>query len=397
MTERLYYNDSFLPEFDARVVNCVEAGGKWEVTLDRTAFYPTSGGQPNDLGTLGAATVLDVIDRESDHEIVHHVDRPLEPDAAVHGQIDWQRRFDHLQQHTGQHLLSAAFIELFGVPTVSFHLGREISTIDLAAPAITAAQLAEAERRSNQIIFEDRPINVLYGTSEELAAAGIRKKVKREGILRAVEVEGFDRQPCGGTHASRTGQVGLIILRKFEKLKGNWRVEFVCGWRAVRSAHADADALSSAARTFSCAPTDVSAVAAKIADERQATHRERQRLIEQLVDLQAAAFDQEALATNGNGIRVISKLLPDADASYARLLAAKLVAEPARRALLATTTGHVVFAQSVGGDRDMNALLRECVSKQGGKGGGSHDFAQGSVPDPSRASAVLEQALSILK
>ncbi|HET9402639.1 MAG TPA: DHHA1 domain-containing protein [Candidatus Acidoferrales bacterium] len=397
MTERLYYNDSFLREFDAHVVNCVEARGKWEVTLDRTAFYPASGGQPNDLGTLGAANVLDVIDREIDHEILHLIDRPLDRGGVVSGQIDWQRRFDHLQQHTGQHLLSAAFIELFDIPTVSFHLGREISTIDLAASAITAMQLAEAERRTNQIIFEDRPINVLYGTSEQLAAAGIRKKVEREGILRAVEVEGFDRQPCGGTHASRTGQVGLIILRKFEKLKGNWRLEFVCGWRAARSSHADADALSSAARTFSCAPSDVPAVAAKIAEERQATHHERQRLIEQLADLQASALAQQAVKANGSGIRVISKLLQDADAAYARLLASKLVAEPGRRALLATTGGHVVFAQSSGADRDMNALLRECVSQQGGKGGGSHDFAQGSVPSPSRAAAVLDQALSILK
>ena len=397
MTERLYYSDSFLRDFEAHVVNCVEAGGNWEITLDRTAFYPTSGGQPNDLGTLGAANVLDVFDRESDHEIVHRIDRPFGRGDAVRGQIDWQRRFDHLQQHTGQHLLSAAFIELFGIPTVSFHLGREISTIDLASPEITATQLAEAERRTNQIIFENRPINVLYGTSEELAAAGIRKKVEREGILRAVEVEGFDRQPCGGTHASRTGQVGMIILRRLEKLKGNWRVEFVCGWRALRTARADAEALSAAARTFSCAPQDVPAAAAKIAEERQATHRELQRLIEQLADLQAAALAEEAVAMNGSGVRVISTLLPDADAAYARLLATKLVARSGRRALLATSGGHIVFAQSSGADRDMNALLRECVSHEGGKGGGSHDFAQGSVPDPSRAAAVLEQALAILR
>ena len=392
MTQRLYYDDSFIREFDARVITCVPANDRFEVVLDRTAFYPTSGGQPNDTGTLGDAKVLDVIDRASDHEVVHVTDRALPVGADVHGAIDWQRRFDHLQQHTGQHLLSAAFIDLFDAHTVSFHLGRETSTIDLNTANLAAAQIDAAERRTNEIIFDDRPIRVVYGTLEELSAAGIRKTVDREGILRAIEVEGFDRQPCGGTHASRTGQVGSIVIRKAEKLKGNWRVEFVCGWRALKTAHADLAVLTESARTFSCAHSEVPAMVAKASEERQATHRSRQRLIEQLAELQARAFAAEIAAANGSTVHLICKVLDEPDLAYARAVATKFVAEPGRRALLATTGGHIVFAQSAGSDADMSALLREIISPEGGKGGGSRDFAQGSVADASRVSAVLERA-----
>ena len=392
MTQRLYYDDSFIREFEARVVSCAPANDRFEVVLDRTAFYPTSGGQPNDTGTLGDAKVLDVIDRAADHEIVHVTDRALTAGADVHGAIDWQRRFDHLQQHTGQHLLSAAFIDLSGVHTVSFHLGREASTIDLNTTNLTAAQIDAAERRTNEIIFDDRPIRIVYGTLEELSAAGIRKTVDREGILRAIEVEGFDRQPCGGTHASRTGQVGLIVVRKAEKLKGIWRVEFVCGWRAAKTSHADLAALTESARILSCAPPDLPSIVAKASEERQATHRSRQRLIEQLAELQARAFAAEIAAANGNTVHLICKVLDEPDLAYARSVATKFVAAPGRRALLATTGGHIIFAQSAGLDADMSALLREIISSEGGKGGGSRDFAQGSVADASRVSAVLERA-----
>ena len=245
MTERLYYNNSFLREFDAQVLACEPEAepnaARWRVRLDRTAFYPTSGGQPFDTGRLGAAAVVEVIDGEHD-EIIHFTDQQV-PVGAIHGTIDWPRRFDHMQQHTAQHMLSAAFIELFKFQTVSFHLGREISTIDLAAPSVTPRQLEEAERRVNEIIFDDRPIAVRYGTADELAAQGIRKKVDREGTLRVIDIDGFDRQPCGGTHLARTGQTGMLLTRKCERQRQNWRVEFVAGWRALAAARADFAAL----------------------------------------------------------------------------------------------------------------------------------------------------------
>src|SRR6202040_2289328 len=235
-TERLYYRDSFLREFDAQVISCEKEGERWKVVLDRTAFYPTSGGQPSDTGKLGDVPVIEVADAEQ--KVVHYASAAV-PVGPVHGVIDWPRRIDHMQQHTGQHLLSAAFIELFGFQTVSFHLGREISTIDLDTPAVIPKQLEEAERRVNEVIFEDKPVVIRFGTAEELVEAGIRKNVEREGILRAIEVEGFDRQPCGGTHLERTGQAGLLLIRKLERRRDQCRVEFVCGFRALAAARSD--------------------------------------------------------------------------------------------------------------------------------------------------------------
>ncbi len=396
MTERLYYHDSFLREFDAQVLSCEPAGERWQVILDRTALYPTSGGQPFDTGTLGDARVLEVIDRESDDTVLHITDRALAA-GPVHGRVDWERRFDHIQQHTGQHLLSAAFIDLFAMQTVSFHLGRDISTIDLAAPTVGSQHLEAAERRVNEIIFEDRPIGIRFGTAEELAAAGIRKQVQRAGTLRAIEVESFDRQPCGGTHAARTGQVGLLLLRKSEKVKGNWRVEFVCGFRALRAARLDAALLGEAARLLTCGATEVPSMVERALEERQATHRARQRLTEELAELQALmllATDRRAGKAGRPG--VVCKVLEDQDPTYMRMIATKIVGQPDMRVLLATREGHVIFAQSNGLDADMNALLRECLAAFGGKGGGTRDFAQGSVGRESDVARLLDQALARL-
>ena len=208
-THRLYYDDSYLQNFEARVTECVPAApvpgtaGAWEVVLDQSAFYPTSGGQPNDLGKLGEARVFDV--RDEGEEIVHVVEQELKVGEEVHGCVDWARRFDHMQQHTGQHLLSAVFQERFGLPTMSFHLGEELCTIDLQGPEPKADALEGAQRAANVVVFEDRAVNVRYGTAEQLAEIGVRKEVEREGILRAIEIEGADLQPCGGTHVKSTG------------------------------------------------------------------------------------------------------------------------------------------------------------------------------------------------
>ncbi|HUK30800.1 MAG TPA: DHHA1 domain-containing protein [Candidatus Acidoferrum sp.] len=402
MTERLYYNDSFLKEFDATVLSCVNEsasatdGDRWRVVLDRTAFYPTSGGQPHDTGMLGEARVVEVLDDESrngaKHDVIHFTDRAI-PLGEVHGTIDWRRRFDHIQQHTGQHLLSAAFIKLFNLPTVSFHLGREISTIDVAAPSLDAKQLEAAELRTNEIIFDDRPVNIHYGTAEELAAAGVRKQVDREGVLRAIEIEGFDRQPCGGTHVARTGQIGIILLRRLEKVKQNWRVEFVCGARAARAARSDASSLGEAARLLSCGPGEVPSMVARALEERQEGHRARQRLTAELAEVQALVVLTTARATGKIGDPgVITRVLDESDASYARMLATNVVAQGRVRALIGTRGGHVIFAQSTGLDGDMNALLRECLLAAAGKGGGSKDFAQGSISDTSRVEEILAKA-----
>jgi alanyl-tRNA synthetase len=388
MTERLYYSDSFLREFDARVSSCVQDGERWRVTLDRTAFYPTSGGQPHDLGKLGGVPVLEVADGE-EHEIVHYTSAEV-PEGDVRGEIDWPRRLDHMQQHTGQHLLSAVFIELFGFQTVSFHLGRELSTIDLNAPSIVLRHLEEAERRTNEIILDDRVVSVRFGTAQELAEAGIRKKVEREGVLRAIEIEGVDRQPCGGTHLARTGQAGLLLIRKIERRREAWRIEFVCGYRALAAARADYATLTQAASLLSCGIPDVPAILGKTLEERRAQHSAMKRLEERLAGHESRAL----LVSNpaaGSGARVISAAIEDASAEYLKLLAGKLCAEATVVVLLASrSSGHIVFAQTKGfAGGDMGALMRETLKEFGGKGGGAKDFAQGSVADLAKVEQVL--------
>ncbi len=389
MTERLYYHDSFLREFEARVLSCEPEGERWKVTLDRTAFYPTSGGQPHDTGKLGGVGVVEVADGDG---VVHYTSAEL-PAGSVRGEIDWARRIDHMQQHTGQHLLSAVFIEMFGFQTMSFHLGRETSTIDLDTASIVARQLEEAERRTNEIIFEDRVVSVRFGTAEELAEAGIRKKVEREGVLRAIEIEGVDRQPCGGTHLARTGQAGLLLIRKIERRRDAWRIEFVCGYRALAVARGDYATLTQAASLLSCGIPDVPGMVSKVVEERRAQHSTMKRMEERLAEHESRALVASHPAVEGAGRRVISGAMDDASADYLKLLAGKICAESDVVVLLASrSTGHLVFAQKKGGSGDMGSLLRETLKELGGKGGGAKDFAQGSVSDMSKVEQILARA-----
>jgi alanyl-tRNA synthetase len=396
MTERLYYNDSYLRAFDAQVISCEQEGERWKVVLDRTGFYPTSGGQPHDIGTLGGAPVVEVADAEE--KVVHYTSASVNL-GPTHAEIDWPRRIDHMQQHTGQHLLSAAFIELFNFPTVSFHLGREVSAIDLSARSIVPRHVEEAERRTNEIIFDDRVVTIRYGTAQELAEAGIRKKVDREGILRAIEVEGFDRQPCGGTHLARTGQAGLLLTRKLERRRDSWRLEFACGYRALAIAHDDYATLTKSAALLSCGQPEIPAVLAKSIEERRAQHSFVKRIEERL----AAHESRTLLASNPapddvESPRVIAAAIEDASPEYLRLLAAKLAVEARVIALLASrSSGHVAFAQSKGFAADLGALLRESLKQFQGKGGGARDFAQGSLTDSANVDKFLAHSKASLK
>lgn len=389
MMERLYYTDSFLREFDANVLSCQQHEKQFHIVLDRTAFYPTSGGQPHDIGKLAEVAVRDVIDRE-DEVIVHVTDCEVGL-GQVRGAIDWARRFDHMQEHTGQHLLSAAFVELFQLPTVSFHLGNEISTIDVASASLSEEQVKATAALTNQIVFEDRQLEIQFATRENLAAAGVRKEVNREGPLRAVNIQGFDLQPCGGTHVSRTGQVGLVLVRKVEKQKQNWRVEFVCGGRAHRSSREDYKLLNEAAKLLSCGRGEVPAILGKALEERKEAQRECQVLLEELAGHEASEMLRVAKEKSAGSSRVLVRVFEEADAAYLRLVATRLVRESGVQVLLATKAGaHIVFAQSPGLSADMNAMLRDVVSASGGKGGGTRDFAQGKVANV----ALLEELMS---
>ena len=329
------------------------------------------------------------------HHVVHYTTAEV-PAGPIHGQIDWPRRLDHMQQHTAQHLLSAAFIELFNLQTVSFHLGKEISTIDLAAPSVVPRQIEAAERRTNDIIFEDRPVAIRFGTAQELAESGIRKKVDREGILRAIEIEGFDRQPCGGTHLARTGQAGLILLRKLERTREHSRIEFVAGYRALAAARADFATLTQSATQLSCALQDVPAGITKNIEERRALSTANKRIEERLAMLEARDLLQQH-PESPNGPRLIVFTPPDATPAYLALLAAKLTTEKNIIALLASReSGHIVAARSADLTQDIGTTLRETLREFQAKGGGAKHFAQGALPDPTQLDTFLTAATSRL-
>lgn len=400
MTERLYYHDSFLREFDARVISCecaetVGAKGEaptWWVTLDQTAFYPTSGGQPHDKGRLGDALVLDVFERE-DNTVVHVTDRQLTP-GPVRGSIDWVRRFDHMQQHSGSHVLTAAFQALFQIPPVSFHMGKSISTLDVAASSISEEQLENIERFVNEIIFEDKPVHVRFGTAGELVTLGVRKESEREGILRAVEIQGVDIQACGGTHVCRTGQIGLILVRRIKKVRENWRVEFVCGQRARRVARGDFALLEDISQRLTCSPETIHAGITRLVNERNAANRFGQRYMTESASLQAQLLLAKERAEHAaDPPRTVIGILPDADMEYLRTVATNIIAEPGVVALLGSeANGNIVMAKSEGVNVDIHALLHETVKASGGKGGGTKAFAQGSVPHGSDLKRVLKHA-----
>jgi alanyl-tRNA synthetase len=400
-TRRIYYDDSFQDAFSAQVLSCevlAEAedspsGPRWGVVLDQTLLYPSSGGQPNDLGRLAGANVLDVHDGED--RILHIVDRPV-PIGRVDGCIHWPRRFDHMQQHTGQHLLSAIFQERFGLVTVSFHLGEVVSTIDLRGPQPSPLVLEGAARAANAVIFEDREITVRYGTAEQFAELGVRKEVDRKGILRAIEITGIDLQPCGGTHLRRTGQLGMILLRGCNKIRQDWRVEFVCGGRAEAAARSEAELISQVSAQLKCAPQDLRASVERLLREREVSAKRLKVLLPKVAESDAAAL-LSAVSPRPDGIRVIAQVLENVEPDYLQQLATALSKSENVVALLADRlTGHIVFAQNPKAGKDMNALLKKTFEQFPGKGGGSKDFARGALSEPSKAAAAIELAKSLI-
>jgi alanyl-tRNA synthetase len=390
-TRRLYYDDSYQRDFRAQVLSCEpQAFGTtpaWAVVLDCTALYPTSGGQPNDLGKLGDADVLDV--RDEGEDIVHVVDRELSL-GSVHGCVDWARRFDHMQQHTGQHLISAMFQERYGRPTVSFHLGAEISTIDLRGPEPTEEILEGAERAANQVISEDRPITVRYGTAEQFAELGVRKEVQRSGMLRAIEIEGADLQPCGGTHVKSTAQIGVILLRRCTKMRQDWRVEFVCGQRAARVARHDFHLLRRTAEELGSTPDDVLASVRRAIGERDLHFKNAKALLQRVAEADAASALQSG-GRDANGMRVVAQVFgEETQPEYLNSFATQLAKAHKTIALLArTASGELIFAQHPAAGKDMNALLKQVFAQFPGKGGGTHDFARGRLTEAVQANKAI--------
>lgn len=390
-TERIYYSDSFLCSFEAQLVSSREVNGQYHVVLDRTAFYPTGGGQPNDQGTLDGVEVVDVFEREDSGEIVHVTRSAVKSDHPV-GQIDWARRFDHMQQHTGQHILSAAFVQRCEAPTVGFHLGLETSTIDLRTNLSIPDHLEKVVLLANQVLFEDRAVGVRSVTREEANTLHLRKESDREGVLRIIDIPGFDCTPCGGTHVTRTGQIGLIATRKVERYKQGWRVEFVCGGRALRQSMNDYALLARCSKLLSSPLDHIPQLIENQIEESKLSRRERSRLLDELASFKAQGLIGEAKPAGK--FRVLSKVFMDEGLEYVKLLAHHAVLAPGLVVLfvLKGEKPQIVFAASPDSGVDASWLFRTCVQRFSLKGGGSKNLAQGSMEDSAAVRALLEFA-----
>ena len=371
MTVRLYYQDCYLREFAAQVVETADDGRR--AYLDRTAFYPASGGQPFDTGTLGGARVIEVV--EEDDRIAHVLDAPVRK-GEVASQIDWPRRFDHMQQHTGQHLLSAVWEELFQIPTVSFHMGSETSTIELGAPSLSARQMQQVEERCAEVVRESRPVGITF--DEASSDLGLRKASERTGTLRVVSIEGIDRSACGGTHVRTSAEIGPILLRKTEKIRGNTRLEFVCGLRVLSQARTDFRTLQEISRQIALPANEAPAWAAAQIGRLAALDKANQRLASDLAQREGRDL-WSVTSPDSDGIRRVTEegSIDEAVRARAQAFCAQgmalflaISADPASLLLAASPDSGVHAGERV----------KAALTAAGGRGGGNAGLAQGSLP-----------------
>lgn len=379
-TERLYYADSYRRVFDAQVLDVTPHERGHAVVLDRTAFFPTSGGQPHDLGTLGGAEVIDVLD--NDGFVIHVVTRPLA--GAVRGEIKWTRRFDHMQQHTGQHVLSQAALRALGAQTLSVHFGAERCTLDLELADPGAERVAAMEDLANTVVFEDRVVLTRMVDDAVLADLGLRRPAKKRGEIRVIEVEGFDRSACGGTHVRRTGEIGLIKVRRWERYKGGVRVEFLCGWRALRDYRWKAALVSDLAASFTVKDREVADAIARLAGQLEEQERTAADLRDRLLEREAREYLARAAAAGS--AKIVAAVL-DRPVDEAAALAGKIVAEDLAAVAFATG-GRLIIACSPSLGINAAVVLRAVLEPLGGRGGGRLEFAQGAVPADAMARVV---------
>lgn len=404
LTERLYYSDSHLVEFEARVTEISERVSGWTaITLDRTAFYPTGGGQPSDTGTLNGTRVVECIETE-EQGVLHVIQgRTPEVGATVKGRIDWPRRLDHMQQHTGQHILSQAFVTLFHAPTKSFRVLEQVCEIDVELANPTNEIIEKAVELANNVIWEDRPITIKYTTSEEAADMPLRKEPSRGGELRLIEIEGFDLTPCGGTHAYRTGEVGMIGVRSWERAKGLTRIEFVAGVRSLNEYRRANKVARDVAALYSASRDDAAKLTARVLEENKELQR-RVRALEEVASRVEADELLNSAASNSAGVRVIVKVFDKRDAESLKHLAQALIAKPNTVALLASreasqdgATARLVFARSSDASGDMNVLMKQACEMLEGRGGGKADMAQGGGKHIERLEEAIDLARQRLK
>ncbi|MFL5801179.1 MAG: alanyl-tRNA editing protein [Roseiflexaceae bacterium] len=392
LTERLYFADAYLAHFSARVVARAERGGRMAVALDQSAFYPEGGGQPPDAGSINDVPVLDV--QVESGVVWHTLEHPLD-NETIQGAIDWPRRFDHMQQHHGQHLLSAAFERLFDLRTVSFHLGATAATIDLAGPALTAEQATAAEDLANQVIWEDRPVLARFVTSEELATLPLRKPPAVDGAVRVVSVPDFDHSACGGTHPRATGGVGLLHIRRWDRRGDVLRVEFVCGGRALRDLRWKNAALGRIAAGLSISTEEAETAVARLREAEERARKRNEDMSEQLIRYEALSLIAQGESLGS--MLVVRRGFADRPLDEVRALARAIAANNGVALLgLRAEKTQLIFARGEGAGLDCGALLRAVLAPLGGRGGGQPALAQGGLPDPSRLEEALDAAFAAL-
>lgn len=384
MTERLYYDDTYLSEFDAQVLECRRTDGGFDVLLDRSAFYPTSGGQPYDTGTLGVARVTDVY-VDGSGEIWHVVDAPLNQGECVHGIIDWARRFDHMQQHAGEHMLANAAYRLLGGGTIGLHLGNDVSTIDMTLPEgrthISADELRALEDDVNARIQRDVPIKQWFPESAELAGLPLRKPPTVNEHVRVVQIGDEEFCACGGTHPSSAGQIGLVKIVGAHPSRGKLRLTFVCGQRAYELLRRNYELLHETGDVLSASVEDVPMLARGLSEETKRLTRELSQLKRDMLIAGAERMYAEA-DINAAGVHVIAQIV-SADVTAARELATHLTGTGRAVAVIGADTGeNIAYVVCRASDVDLacGAALSAAAKKCGGKGGGRSDYAQGGGP-----------------
>ena len=398
MTRRLYYDDAYRTAFSARVIRRLRHADHPAVILDQTCFYPTGGGQPCDMGWLNGVEVIDVIASEENGAILHVLAADLDlSQDQVAGRIVWSRRFDHMQQHTGQHILSQAFMRTANAETVSFHLGSEVVTIDLNVPRLSPEQVEEAERLANQVVFSDRPVRARFVPPEELAAYPLRRPPQVQGPVRVVEIEGFDATPCGGTHVARTGEIGMIKIIRLDKRGEETRVEFRCGERALADYGRKNQMVQQLAGLLTTGHFELDQAVERLQAEIKQLHRQLRQAQERLVAYEAAEL--AAQAERVGELTVIRRVFSDRDPGQLRQLALRLAVRPKTVALLglAGAKAHVIGACSQDVQADMVTAVRVALHALGSSGGGGRpQFAQGggATAHEGQVAAALEQALA---
>ncbi|MBR6667616.1 MAG: alanyl-tRNA editing protein [Clostridia bacterium] len=380
MTDRLYYDNAYLTAFDARVLSCRANGDHYDVLLDRSAFYPTSGGQPFDTGSLGDARVVDV--NVTQGEVWHTVTQPLTPGDTVHGMIDWPRRFDHMQQHAADHMIASALHRLMGGVTIGLHISSDVSTIDVSMPGgitrISDEDVRRIENDVNERIQQDVPIRCWFPDPEELVSLPLRKKPTVDEHVRIVAIGTDEMVACGGTHPATAGQLGLVRIVSVTPARGKMRVAFLAGQRALSDSYRCSEAAHAAAALLSTGVDSLPVAVSTLQEKLRTAEFELLRFKKEQLLSQAEQFLAEADVLS-DGARVVARFV-QADAILLRDLASRLIETPGIIALLGATTGDqaiYVFARSSDLSTDMGTLLRSCAVPLGGKGGGRPDFAQG--------------------